>query len=76
MEVKKTYYDNGNIKQEEQVNQEGKTHGTLKQYHENGQFKNKVNFKDGKREGLWDYYHHNGEFSKKENFKDGYEIFE
>ena len=37
METKKTYYDNGNIKQEDQVNKEGKTHGTLKLYHENGQ---------------------------------------
>ena len=36
METKKTYYDNGNIKEENQVNQEGKSPGTSKLYHENG----------------------------------------
>jgi len=44
METKKTYYDNGNIKEENQVNQEGKSHGTSKLYHENGQLQVELGF--------------------------------
>ena len=30
-------------------------------YYENGQIKNEVNYKDGKKEGLWKEYYENGQ---------------
>lgn len=47
METKKTYYDNGNIKQENEVNKDGKPHGTSKLYHENGQLRTEAEFTNG-----------------------------
>lgn len=72
MEVKKTYYDNGNIKKEEQVNQEGKTHGTLKQYHENGQLSVEAEFTNGiQNDGNIVSYHENGTKARSVILKDG-----
>ena len=42
-------------------------------YHENGQLKEKGNYKDGKKEGEWLSYHENGQLFTKENHKDGKE---
>ena len=44
MEVKKTYYDNGNIKEEYQVNKDGKSYGTRKLYNENVQLQAELGF--------------------------------
>ena len=72
MEVKKTYYDNGNIKQEEQVNQEGKTHGTVKLYYENGQLRAEGEFTNGiQNDGNIVSYHENGTKARSVILKDG-----
>ena len=47
METKKTFYDNGSIKEEYKVNKEGKYHGTYKLYHKNGQLRVEVEFTNG-----------------------------
>ena len=61
METKKTYYDNGNIKEEYQVNMDGKSHGTSKLYHENGQLRAEVGFtNDIQNDGNIVSYHENG----------------
>ena len=72
MEVKKTYYDNGNIKQESQVNKEGKTHGALKLYHENGQLRVEAEFTNGiQNDGNIVSYHENGTKARSVILKDG-----
>ena len=73
METKKTYYDNGNIKEEYQVNKDGKPHGTSKLYHENGQLQVEVGWTDGiQNDGNIVSYHENGTKAKSVAFLDGY----
>ena len=40
-------------------------------YHENGQLKTKMNYKDGKEEGEWFWYHENGKLYITQIWKDG-----
>ena len=40
-------------------------------YHENGQLKTKMNYKDGKEEGEWLIYYVGGELYKNEIYIDG-----
>ena len=59
--LKKIYYDNGNIKQEDEVNKKGELHGITKLYHENGQLQVEVSFTNGiQDDGEIISYHDNG----------------
>ena len=72
METKKTYYDNGNIKEEYQVNKDGKSHGTRKLYHENGQLRAEVGFtNDIQNDGNIVSYHENGTKARSVTLIDG-----
>ena len=72
METKKTYYDNGNIKEEYQVNKDGKPHGTRKLYHENGQLRTEAEFINGiQNDGNIVSYHENGTKARSVILKDG-----
>ena len=72
METKKTYYDNGNIKQENEVNKDGKPHGTSKLYHENGQLRAEVGWTDGiQNDGNIVSYHENGTKARSVTLIDG-----
>ena len=57
----KTYYDDGNIFEESQVNNKNQRHGTTKVYHENGKLRAEVNFtNDIQDAGTVISYHNNG----------------
>ena len=72
METKKTYYDNGNIKEENQVNKDGKSHGTRKLYHENGQLRTEAEFTNGiQNDGIIVSYHENGTKARSVTLLDG-----
>jgi len=59
--TKREFYENGNIKEEYQINESGKHHGTTKLYHENGQLKVEVNWTNGiQDDGEIISYHDNG----------------
>jgi surface protein len=59
--TEKTYYDNGNIKEEFEVNTKGDRHGITRMYHDNGQLKFSVTHKNGKQTpGVVISYHNNG----------------
>ena len=59
--TKREFYENGNIKEEYQINESGKHHGTKKLYHENGQLKVEVNWTNGiQDDGEIISYHDNG----------------
>ena len=49
----------------------GKREGEWLWYWENGQLKEKVNYKDGKLEGEWLMYRKNGQLYSKNYYKDG-----
>ena len=61
MKTEKTYHDNGNLKEEYQVNDEGVRHGATKLYHKNGQLRAEVNYKNGIQiDGQVDSYDEDG----------------
>ena len=41
---------------------------------ENGQIRQKIQYKDGKKDGPWVRYHKNGQLLSKETYKDGEKI--
>lgn len=59
--LKKTYYDNGNVQEEYEVNKKGERHGITKLYHENGQLQVELIFANGiQDDGEIISYHDNG----------------
>ena len=52
------------------INSQTPFSGRSVSYHENGQLKEKGNFKDGRKEGLWENYYENGQLTIKGNYKD------
>jgi len=59
--LKKTYYDNGNVKEEYEENKKGELHGITNLYHENGQLKVELSYTNGiQDEGEIISYHDNG----------------
>lgn len=55
------YHENGNIREEYEVLEDGKRHGTTKIYHENGQLQVEVNFTNGiQDDGTIISYYSNG----------------
>ena len=57
----KTYYENGNIKEDYEVNNKGNKIGYNKLFHKNGQLKVELNFTNGKQnDGTIISYHANG----------------
>ena len=58
---KREFYENGNVKEEYQINDSGERHGTTKLYHENGQLQVEVNWTNGiQDDGEIISYHDNG----------------
>ena len=47
--------------------------GKVVSYYENGQLRERANFKDGKEEGFWEEYYENGQLKSKVNYQDGKE---
>ena len=45
--------------------------GTVEEFYENGQLKERRNYRDGVREGAWEYFHPNGQLWSRGNSKDG-----
>lgn len=66
----KTYYPNGNIK-EEMFFVDGKLHGVFRKYDQDGTLIEEMNFKDGKLNGTLKRYYVNGEYIIEEVFNDG-----
>lgn len=65
MKTEKKYHDNGNIKEEYQVNDEGVRHGATKLYHENGQLQVEVHCTEGIQDsGKVVSYHDNGAIAR------------
>ncbi len=59
----KSYYDNGQLQQEEIYNN-GKRDGPLKSYHENGQLMGEGTYKDDKLDGPYKSYYDNGQLNE------------
>ena len=45
--------------------------GIVESFYENGNLRNKVNYKDGEPKGLIEWYYENGQLEKKGNYKEG-----
>ena len=45
--------------------------GIVDSYYENGNLRNKVNYKEGEPKGLIEWYYENGQLEKKGNYKEG-----
>ena len=70
--VIKEYHENGNIKEETEVNSEGVRHGIKKIYHENGQLQVQVEYTNGKQnDGEIISFHDNGNKARCVNLLDG-----
>lgn len=70
--VIKEYHENGNLKEEGEVNSEGVRHGLTKLYHENGQLRIQVEFTNGKQnDGEIISFHDNGNKARCVNLSDG-----
>ncbi|MDC0067926.1 hypothetical protein OAL10_03905 [Gammaproteobacteria bacterium] len=54
-----------------EVNSDTPFTGISFENHDNGQIKERINYKDGEKEGLWESYHENGQLEYKLNYKDG-----
>ena len=68
--VWKLYYENGQVKQEENW-KDGYYEGLWKYFNENGQIMREVNYKDGEDDGLHRSWYENGQLEMEENYKDG-----
>ena len=69
-EVRKVYYESGQLQAEENY-KDDKLEGITKAYYESGQLQGEGNFKDGKQEGMVKTYYENGQLQAEANFKDG-----
>ena len=50
--IKRTkYFNGGNIEVEEELNEDGKKHGTERKFDNNGNLRSEINYKDGKEHG-------------------------
>ena len=67
-ELKKSYYENGQLKSETYyIN--NKRNGLSKEYYENGQLEGEGSYKDNRYIGEWRTYHENGKLRSIENYK-------
>ena len=69
--MEKTYYKNGNIKEEYCLNDKGEYNGILKKYYPNGSLKHKSVFKNGVQQGEVVSYYHTGLKEAIANIVDG-----
>ena len=68
--AKREFYENGNVKEEYQINDSGERHGTTKLYHENGQLQVELNWTNGiQDDGEIISYHDDGSKAKTSNLK-------
>ena len=68
----KTYYENGELKEEYHVNKNGKWHGSYKLYHPNKQLKVELSYTNGiQDDGEIISYHDNGKISRKATLLNG-----
>jgi len=70
MEIKREYYENGQIK-EEGTYENGKPEGLFKRYYQNGQLEVEWFVKNEKTEGLFKVYHENGQLQSEAIYKEG-----
>ena len=63
------YYDNGQLKAEENW-KDGKQDGLAKGWHSNGQLEYETNWKDGEIDGLAKIWYPNGQLRSESNYKD------
>jgi hypothetical protein len=71
--LQKSYYENGQIKLEENW-KDDKKDGLQKSYYENGQIKLEENWKDHKKDGLQKSYYENGQLEEESTYKNDKEI--
>ncbi|MEO6728851.1 MAG: hypothetical protein ABIM99_02920 [Candidatus Dojkabacteria bacterium] len=69
--VKKTFYKNGTLATEVEVNKDGVAHGISKVSLKNGQLKAIGKMVDGKMDGKWEWWRESGEFWQEGHFKNG-----
>jgi len=53
------------------TNSLGKENGIYKSYHENGQLRSKINYKNRNKNGIYKEYHENGQLWEEVNYIDG-----
>lgn len=66
------YFENGDIKEETQLNREGKAHGISRVYYKNGNLKLSFNFKNNYAHGLCMWYFDSGVIKILANFENGF----
>ncbi|WP_417612933.1 toxin-antitoxin system YwqK family antitoxin [Owenweeksia hongkongensis] len=66
--IKKEYFEDGSLKAEITVNEEGVIDGEVRQYYPNGALINRVTFKNGVRSGNNLVYHDNGNLQLEESY--------
>ena len=70
--VIKEYHENDNLKEEREVNSEGKSHGITKIYHQNGQLQVQLEYTNGKqKDGEIISFHDNGNKARCINLLNG-----
>ena len=73
--VVRTFHDKEKTKVKvEYFKMNGKIEGIYKEYRDNGQLWNEVNYIDGKMNGIYKSYNYNGQLEKEVNFIDGKEV--
>jgi antitoxin component YwqK of YwqJK toxin-antitoxin module len=72
VEVRKTYYDSGQL-QLEVYYVDGLKNGEYKFYWESGELKRTENYVDDLRQGEWKWYYKSGELEYTRNYVDGVE---
>ena len=68
-EVRRFYYESGELKEEASYNK-GKQEGLTKTYYVSGPLRWEANYKEGKQEGLTKEYYRNGEIFYIDTYKD------
>ena len=69
-DLKKEYYENGNIKLEAQIINDSVLHGFYKTYYSNGNIKSINKYENGKKEGEYILYYKEGQIQKKTSYID------
>lgn len=65
---KLTYFEDGTLKTETEVDESLLEHGTHREYYPNGDIKVKGKFEKGVKKGVWKYYDMQGDIERKEDF--------
>lgn len=71
LRLEKTYYMNGNVKEEGLMTSEGKPHGTCYEYHSNGKRSTETTYDNGRRTGTRYTYREDGVMIASTEYVDG-----